>query len=100
MLIGYADLTIRGSNPGGEWDFPDPFTLTPRLTQTSCTIGTGSPSLGYSGRGVVLTTHDLLSPRGVECEYEYTYPCFSCMLALHVAAQRLPFFSINTVNDF
>lgn len=77
-----------------------PIHTCPEAHTTSCTIGTGSPSVGYSGRGVVvLTFHDLLSPRGVECEYEYTYPCFPCVLALHAEAQHLHFY-MNKVNNF
>ena len=37
----------------------------------SCTMGTGSLSPGYSGRGVALTSHPILAPR-LKKETSYT----------------------------
>ena len=42
----------------------------PGAHPASRTMATGSLSRGYSGRGVVLTTHPLLAPR-LKIEYSY-----------------------------
>jgi hypothetical protein len=44
-------------------DFPHPSGAAPVAHPASCSLGTGSPSRGYSGRCFTLTTHPALAPR-------------------------------------
>jgi hypothetical protein len=53
--------------PGIEWrwrrDFPHPSSPAPLAHPASCSLCTGSPSRGYSGRFFTLTTHHHQAPR-------------------------------------
>jgi len=58
-------------------DFPHPSSPAPVAHSASCSLGTGSPSRGYSGRCFTLTTHPHLAPR-----LKKGYSCTSTPLLL------------------